>query len=210
MNPWLLSGVLFFSIVFSPLPGCNSEIISENSGKTLDGNSQIKLPSENLAESSDHPPENSVVEKVSPFCDTECQAKRRFLDPNQFDVLTRVTEANINGRVFQIELADTESERSSGLMNRQAIADNNAMLFVFENKKRRSFWMKNTLIPLDLIFLSSSGEVLETYNMNTEIGHPDSMLKIYRSTDPVKLAMEIRSGLVEEIPILVGSYISFR
>lgn len=202
MHAFFLSAFLFLLTAFSMLFGCHAEIFSEDN--------QLKSPSESLPEYYNSPSKNETRGEIIPFCDTECQSKEQFFEPNQFDVLNHIKEANINGRVFQIEVADTENKRSKGLMNRESISDYNAMLFVFENEKRRSFWMKNTLVPLDLIFLSSSGEVLEIYNMVTQIGHQDAQLKIYRSTEPVKLAMEVRGGLVEEIPIWVGSYILFR
>ena len=204
-----LSLIVTLSIFFM-LFGCNVEVFSDDRVEALGENNQLKPVSGKLEESYDTQSSKPANGKIIPFCDTECKSRQQFLGPNQWDVLTYLKEANINGRVFRIEVVGTENERSKGLMNRETISDHEAMLFVFENEKIRSFWMKNTLMPLDLIFLSSSGEVLETHKMNTQIGYPDHMLKIYRSNQPVKLAIEVRGGLVEEIPILVGSYITFR
>ncbi|MDR1955473.1 MAG: DUF192 domain-containing protein, partial [Treponema sp.] len=63
------------------------------------------------------------------------------------------------------EIARTDQERSQGLMNRKSLADGKGMLFVFEKDQILSFWMKNTLIPLSIAFISSEGKILEIHDM---------------------------------------------
>ena len=67
-----------------------------------------------------------------------------------------------DGRAFglEVELALTESDRERGLMFRRSLADGTGMLFVFPVAAAHTFWMKNTLIPLDMIFAASDGAVL--------------------------------------------------
>lgn len=62
-----------------------------------------------------------------------------------------------------LEIADTEKKRSYGLMNRQEIKPDNGMLFIWKNSKKRNFWMKNTLLNLDLFFINRKGTIVEIY-----------------------------------------------
>lgn len=66
---------------------------------------------------------------------------------------------------LSVEIARTDEERSQGLMNRKSLADGKGMLFVFERDQILSFWMKNTLIPLSIAFISAEGKILEIHDM---------------------------------------------
>lgn len=62
---------------------------------------------------------------------------------------------------LDIEIADDINERSKGLMFRNSMEEFHGMLFVFEAEKEHAFWMKNTLIPLDMIFINSNNEIID-------------------------------------------------
>jgi uncharacterized protein len=64
-------------------------------------------------------------------------------------------QVQINGQMILLEVARTPEEQSTGLMNRTELAANRGMLFVFSPPRPVSFWMKNTLIPLDMVFVSN-------------------------------------------------------
>tara|TARA_Y100000310_G_scaffold210577_1_gene211212 strand:- start:4209 stop:4640 length:432 start_codon:yes stop_codon:yes gene_type:complete len=68
---------------------------------------------------------------------------------------------NIENVIVNVEIADNAQERAQGLMFRDFLDDKNGMWFVFDDEDFHSFWMKNTLIPLDIIFISESFEIVD-------------------------------------------------
>jgi len=109
---------------------------------------------------------------------------------------------------FKCEVADTTSERSQGLMDRETLAQDAGMLFVFENPQNVTFWMKNTLIPLDIVFIDESGKVVNIAQANPEPGVADSDLTRYSSDRPVKWVLEVNQGLCANNLIMPGTQIS--
>ena len=119
------------------------------------------------------------------------------------------SEALIAGQVFQLEVASTPAERARGLMGQQRIPDDYAMLFVFESERRLSFWMKGTLIPLDILFLGSNGMVVDVQTMIPQPGAPDGELIVYRSAGPARYALEMNAGLAEALGVVPGAAVLF-
>ena len=91
--------------------------------------------------------------------------------------VTFVTEED--DLTFTMELAKSEREQAIGLMNRTELGERSGMVFPFSPPRQASFWMKNTLIPLDVIFLNSYGVVVDVQSMETQIGVQDRNLRIY-------------------------------
>ena len=133
-----------------------------------------------------------------------------FQKPDLVTGVGEVTEALIAGQRFQLETADTPAQRAKGLMERSSLPADAAMLFVFEGERHRTFWMKNTLIPLDILFLDIQGRAVDIQTMHTQIGVPDSQLVSYTSAQPARYAIEMNAGLAERLKIAVGSQIRFR
>lgn len=108
---------------------------------------------------------------------------------------------------FSVEIADTPEERATGLMNRKNLSENSGMLFVYKKEDERSFWMKNTSIPLDIIFLDSNLEVINIEAADPEPNTSDSDLRTYRSEEPAQYVLEINQNRSEEISLEKGSKI---
>ncbi|MDA0989014.1 MAG: DUF192 domain-containing protein [Chloroflexi bacterium] len=133
-----------------------------------------------------------------------------FILPDPETGVWDVHEALVVGQQFQLEVARTSSERALGLMGRTSLPQEAAMLFVFESEEYRSFWMKNTLIPLDILFLDARGVVVDVQTMQPQIGVSDDALKIYRSAQPARYALEMNADLADALGIMPGAQILFR
>lgn len=102
---------------------------------------------------------------------------------------------------FRVELAVTVEDRARGLMFREDLAPDQAMLFVFPDSAPRSFWMKDTPLPLSIAFISAAGVILEMYDME-----PLSLDPV-RSRFPARFALEVNQGRFTELGIAPGDRI---
>jgi hypothetical protein len=125
------------------------------------------------------------------------------------------TQVTIGGELFTLELMLDKSSRANGMMRRTDIAKNGGMLFVFPDSIRRSFWMKNCLIDLDIIFLDSRGTITTLYEMPIEApqGEQESHLSYearlshYYSNGPSRFAIELRAGSIKRLKLRVNEQI---
>ncbi|MDP4033376.1 MAG: DUF192 domain-containing protein [Pseudorhodobacter sp.] len=101
---------------------------------------------------------------------------------------------------FSVEVADTPGERAQGLMFRDSLPSAAGMLFVYEQPQRASFWMKNTLIPLDMIFANAAGQVTRVHAN----AHPRDETAIDGGAG-VAVVLEINGGLAARLGIAPGS-----
>ena len=99
---------------------------------------------------------------------------------------------------IQVEVADSPEERAQGLMYRRSLELNRGMLFVFPEEDYRSFWMKNTYIPLDMIFIGRNGEIINIEEAHPQPNASDNELKSYRSDEPAKYVIETNSTFTEK------------
>jgi uncharacterized protein len=106
---------------------------------------------------------------------------------------------------FRAELAVTPEEHERGLMYRKSLAPDAAMLFVFQRDDVRFFWMKNTYIPLDMVFVNSRLEVTGIYRSAKPLDE-----KTVTSWSPAMYVLEINSGKADQCDIGVGSKIKFK
>ena len=110
----------------------------------------------------------------------------------------------VGDQPFRIEFAITFEEQSRGLSARDRLDPDAGMLFVFSRERRRSFWMKGTLIPLDLIYLDGNGTIVSIHTMQPEPGAQDAFLTRYTSEGPALYALEVNAGVANELDLQPG------
>lgn len=105
---------------------------------------------------------------------------------------------------IDIEIADDEAQTTQGLMYRRTLGEKEGMLFIFPGEEVRSFWMKNTYIPLDLIFLDTNRRIVhihESAQPRTEASIP--------SIEPAKYVLEVNEGFSSRYFLAVGDSMHF-
>ncbi len=109
---------------------------------------------------------------------------------------------DIGGVRLRVQVADTPSLRERGLSGRQSLEPFDGMLFVFDEPS--TLWMKGMLFPLDIIWISSKGQVADL----TENAHPDSYPHKFASRSPAEFAVEVPAGFIGQHHISIGDRVS--
>jgi uncharacterized protein len=125
--------------------------------------------------------------------------------PPSFDH-DRLAIAGDRGRFeFQVELATTPDQRAYGLMFRESLADDHGMLFDFGASQPVAMWMRNTYIPLDMLFIRADGQIGRIIRGAQPLS--DTVLE---SGEPVRAVLELRGGLTVELGIEPGDRVVYR
>ena len=106
--------------------------------------------------------------------------------------------------VEKVELADSPDEQEHGLMYRSELCEKCIMLFAFSNNSVKSFWMKNTLISLDIIFLNSDGRIVAISTNTT----PGQISPTYSSNEPAQFVIEGSAGVANRLSVKEGDVIN--
>ncbi len=106
--------------------------------------------------------------------------------------------------IFKTELADDEYKRQTGLMYRKNMKDDQAMLFVFDDEEPRFFYMKNTYIPLDIIYIDANKRIASWIKNAKPLDETT-----LPSTQAAQFVLEIKSGLIEQKGIKKGMKVQF-
>ena len=109
-----------------------------------------------------------------------------------------------NSKVF-LEVAVTEAEKEKGLMNRPSLAENRGMVFVFRPARQITFWMKDTLISLDMIFINK-GKIIKI----AKNAQPNQTSTLYSSGSNVTEVLEVNGGFADKHMIKVGDRLVFK
>ena len=104
---------------------------------------------------------------------------------------------------FIVEIAATEEQQERGLMFRKSLAGDRGMIFPYDPPQEVAFWMKNTLIPLDIVFIRSDGTIVR-------ITHAEAMdLTPLQSGEPIAAVLEVRGGRAAELGIREGDIVEW-
>lgn len=143
-----------------------------------------------------------------PVAPGEASAAPVDMDPR--DVVFETTEVVIetaDGQryPFVVEMAETPEQRRRGLMFRDSLAADSGMLFLFDQPRIAAFWMKNTFVSLDMLFLTQDGRIADYY----ERAQPgkwmeDGYLAIIKSKVPVSAVLEVPAGTVDRLDLALG------
>ena len=106
---------------------------------------------------------------------------------------------------IKVEIADDAAERAKGLMLRDFLDENSGMLFIFEKEGNYSFWMKNTIIPLDMIWISDSMEIVDISHADPCVEEP---CRSYRPQEEARYVLEVNGNFTVEKGIQIGDNIA--
>jgi uncharacterized protein len=108
-----------------------------------------------------------------------------------------------NDSKIEVEIADTKAKHALGLMYRQHLPENTGMLFIFDKKAKHVFWMKNTLLPLDVIWMDENMQIVDI----TENVHPckeGEVCQSFMPMQPAKYVLEVNGGFSDRHDVQVG------
>jgi len=126
----------------------------------------------------------------------------KFKKEGELQLFKSTSDSLITG--FDIEIADNDYETQTGLMHRKSMAKTNAMLFIFNTVQMRSFYMKNTYIPLDIIYLNKDKIIVSIQRDAKPLDETT-----LPSEFPAQYVLEINAGLSQSLNIEIGDRMDF-
>jgi len=111
-----------------------------------------------------------------------------------------IIELTINEKNINLEVAKSFEKHEKGLMFRENLDENNGMIFIFDTQRPLSFWMKNTLVPLDMIFVDNTLTIVKIH-ANTRI---DQIVETYDSDKPSQFVIELSGGNAAKLGLQEG------
>ncbi len=114
----------------------------------------------------------------------------------------------INSQTYFVEIADDDQERSKGLMQRNSLPQNAGMLFIFPRKERYSFYMKNMLFPIDIVWINENTVV--DISENIPVALTQTYTPLYQPKVPVDKVLEINAGEAKRVGITTGKKVEIK
>ena len=169
------------------------------SSQDMDGN---RVPEAPVGESSGgvRRSSNSTIDRT-PKPDGEVDASSGTENESSSSRSPRIYFPSSGNVSVEVEIADNRTERARGLMFRNSLPRNHGMLFVFPGTARRSFWMKNTFVPLDIVFIDAENRVLNVRHASPGRGPP---YKRYRSKGEARYVLEVNRGFANRTNVTKG------
>ncbi|MCD6109620.1 DUF192 domain-containing protein [bacterium] len=109
---------------------------------------------------------------------------------------------------YKVEVADTKEERMKGLMNRENLDENRGMIFIYDKEVKPAFWMKNTLIPLDMVFMDKDFKVVD-YFVDVQPCKVD-LCTHYIPSNNAQYIVELNAGQIEKIGLTRGDIAEYK
>lgn len=106
---------------------------------------------------------------------------------------------------IDVEIAETDNSRHTGLMFREGMSEDQGMLFIFPAEEPQSFYMKNTVLPLDIMFINSKKQIVKIHKNTTPLSE-----KSLPSDKPAVYVVEVNAGFADKFKITEGSLIDWR
>ena len=122
--------------------------------------------------------------------------------------VNKVIEQKIGPQNFSLEIADNVYLLGKGLSGRKELCSKCGMLFIFPFEAVQTFWMKDTLIPLDIIFINSNGQITKIVTAQPETNKNDFELTLYQAS--AKYIIEVNAGTSEKIGLKIGDQIDIK
>ena len=120
----------------------------------------------------------------------------------------RTPWVEVGGERFQVEVADDDAERARGLMFRDAMADDHGMLFIHDRQEPQAYWMKNTRIPLDILYFDSARKLVSQQRDVPACTLGDGCPP-YPSDAPARYVLELNAGQAEALKLQDGVELKF-
>jgi uncharacterized membrane protein (UPF0127 family) len=115
-----------------------------------------------------------------------------------------------NNKILNVELAENEQQHAHGLMFREKLGQDEGMLFVFQDEKIRDFWMKNTLIDLDIGYFDKNKKLIDIQQMKAVTSVLQTKLPSYPSKGPAQYALELPLGWFSKNKFPVGTVLKIQ
>jgi uncharacterized protein len=138
-------------------------------------------------------------------CNPNAQAKKPIV--NQPQNIPFTLNAQVNTKTWKVAVAETPEQQQMGLMFRTALPDDEAMLFPFNPPRPVAFWMKQTLIPLDMLYISQG--VIQEIKPQVPPCQKDPCPSYPSKSMTIDQVVEIRGGLAQELGLKSGDRITF-